>query len=392
MNLLIFGDSPILKTGTAKALRYIGGGFHQAGWSVAYAGHGFDGAPHMFHAPIWPWRRGNAEWADKAIAEFQPDAVICFGDAWCYQFLPPLWKKYHSECNAPRLILYLTIDCYPFPLLCHETMVLEYADSIATTTDFGRKVIGGLIDDHPEMSHTRLHYRSHHIPLAVDKGIYNPQGRDKLHAVDRPEFIIGWVGNNQGRKHPEAAIDAVMRLKKMGVPACLWMRTTVGPAEPSAGPELTQVCSHYGARMCGSAYKPGEHDVYVSQDFMTEERLAMFYRSCDVVLSTASAGAPELPILEARACGTPVMAIDTSCFREVADVVVRPKGGQWVQEVVWHDAPDAQNIAYALYDFFNAKHRPIPNPDDVPEWRVTVGGLMSLMELPRPTAVEGITL
>jgi len=108
-----------------------------------------------------------------------------------------------------------------------------------------------------------------------------------------------------------------------------------------------------------------------------QSQMAIFYRECDLFLSTASAGAPELPILEARASGTPVVAVDTSCFREVADYVVPPRGGIWTSETMRHELPDAAAMAEAIIAIKAAGAAVSDKP--LPGWDVCAAGLDVLM-------------
>jgi glycosyltransferase involved in cell wall biosynthesis len=119
-------------------------------------------------------------------------------------------------------------------------------------------------------------------PNAVD-AVFTPAGE--------PDGYLLFVGAIQRRKDPLAAADAA---KDVGLPLVV-----VGPEKE---PELARELERRGADLRG----------YVEK----EELAALYRRALCVVLPSRYEGFG-LPVLEAMACGTPVVAADEPALREV---------------------------------------------------------------------------
>ena len=387
MKYLIGTDSPLVGTGLGKSAFNLGRELERRGERVAYCGNGYLGVPDFdFAAPIWPWVRGHAAGLQAAIGTYEPEVVVLLGDAWHFQFLYDLRQQLERERRCPTFLLNLTVDTSPFPLTAHSKRVLDAPHLLAATTEFGVRVLAG---EDGDPTRVPMHYRASHVPLGVDPAFYNPDGppsRAEARVTWPDErAVIGWVGNNQFRKHPVEAMAVLKELQVRGRKACLWMRT-----QRSGEFELYEAAEHLGLRITAAPPRGvPECDVYLHEGHLTEIELAAAYRRMDVFLSCSTAGAPELPLLEARACGTPTVAVDCSCFADVADWVARPGDPQWVSPTVTHATVDvwalADQVAHALTVGPRWQFGP-------PTWADAVDALETAMAGPVPDWVPGIVL
>jgi glycosyltransferase involved in cell wall biosynthesis len=120
-------------------------------------------------------------------------------------------------------------------------------------------------------------------PNAVDP-TFSAEGR-------RPDGYLLFVGAIQRRKNPLAAADAATAL---GLPLVV--------AGPAKEPELARELERRGADLRG---------------YVDKSELARLYRRASCVVLPSRYEGFGLPVLEAMACGTPVVAADEPALREV---------------------------------------------------------------------------
>ena len=107
----------------------------------------------------------------------------------------------------------------------------------------------------------------------------------------------------------------------------------------------------------GAVFFP-DQGAYAAGDITTES-MPLWYGALDVLMGCAMAGGFELPLLEAQACGTPVIATDCSAMTEVAGPHSWLVKGQpfWVEER--HEGfwtmPFIHEIDAALEDAWQAR-------------------------------------
>ncbi len=132
-----------------------------------------------------------------------------------------------------------------------------------------------------------------------------------------------YVGTIEPRKNLEQLVRALQRLHRQGERAHLWI---VGRAGWQAA-ALTQ-----RARECGLA-----QFIHLTGYVPTAD-LRAFYELCDAFVFPSLYEGFGLPVIEAMACGMPVVLSDTPVLREIAD------------KAAWHFDPNVESsIANALY-------------------------------------------
>jgi glycosyltransferase involved in cell wall biosynthesis len=154
-------------------------------------------------------------------------------------------------------------------------------------------------------------------PNAVDPAFFPAQHGPRVHM----HTYLLFVGAIQERKNPLAALDAA---DAVGLPLVV-----AGPEKDSA---LAGALRARGADLRG---------------YVTKDELADLYRGASALLLPSRYEGFGLPVLEAMACGTPVVATDDAALREVGgDAAVYSEDGDLAAAVrVALDEHDARAAA-----------------------------------------------
>jgi glycosyltransferase involved in cell wall biosynthesis len=196
-------------------------------------------------------------------------------------------------------------------------------------------------------------YIPHGLPLDLFKP---PEDRDALREASgfAPETFI--VGINQANRSglrkalPEQVI-AFARFHERHPDSKLLLQMAM--AHPK-GQDLPLLLSKLGVPE-GVAFFP-DQGVY-SGGVITMEDMPAIYGGADVWMGCAMAGGFELPLLEAQACGTPVICTDASAMSELCGAGWLVSGTPfWTDgHQSWWKRPDVPDIAQAYEQAWSAR-------------------------------------
>ena len=147
------------------------------------------------------------------------------------------------------------------------------------------------------------------VPEGVDTRVFRPfddqqalsQWRRGVFGADHP-FIV-YVGKPTERRNLSALIRAFAELKKEGFPQKLLL---VGASLPGTSP-FRRVIEELELQT----------EVFVL-DYVTHEEMFMVYNAANLFIYPSSYEGFGMPVLEAMACGTPLIALDNTAFPEFA--------------------------------------------------------------------------
>lgn len=191
-----------------------------------------------------------------------------------------------------------------------------------------------------------------HLQVGIDLETWHPATLEEKETIrkglDIPQdaFVVLTVADNQERKNLWAALEAVARLKKE-------------IERPLRYLLVTRVENPYGWRL-----KDLIHDLDIKKEVVLFERglpissLWGLYATADVYLQTSKAEGLGLPVMDAMACGVPVVATDTGALTELL-------------------APDKGHLVPADYVFTDVWGNSLRSMISINE---TVKGLKCIME------------
>ena len=153
----------------------------------------------------------------------------------------------------------------------------------------------------------------HVVPDGVDTAVFRPitdetflkKWREKNFQADVP--FIAYVGKPTERRNLSALVKAFAELKKEGLPHKLLL---VGTALPGNSP-FRQIIKELKI----------EKEV-VMLEYLAHDEMSIVYNAAALFVYPSSYEGFGMPVLEAMACGTPLIALNNTSFPEFAGGVV----------------------------------------------------------------------
>ena len=285
-------------TGFARCTHSMCDQLHTLGWTVDILGINYFGDPHRYPYRVWPCRQPFDGGLDAfgegrlpiLVDRLRPDVVVLQNDPWNIAG----YIEAMSTCaHKPKVVGYLAVDGKN-----QHAAPLNMLDGIVVWTDWAREeLLAGGCNKDIEV-----------IPLGVDLSVFAPM--DKVVARSRtcpPElpanaFIVGYVGRNQPRKRLDLTISYFSRwIASGGVDAYLYLY--VAPTR-DCGVDIRSLVKYYGVSTRVILSEPELTTVMGAPDHW----MTSLYNSFDVFFTTTQGEGWGLPVLEAMACGVPVVA------------------------------------------------------------------------------------
>lgn len=208
-----------------------------------------------------------------------------------------------------------------------------------------------------------------YAPLALDAETFLPTptvgehtGR---HLMDVPEdaFVVMMNGMNKGwalhRKGFPHALLAFAKFAKQHPDAILYMHTEKHGG--AGGYDLPKLAIASGVDECQIRFA----DQYAYRLGIPGNLLAAYYTAADVLLAPSMGEGFCVPLIEAQACGTPVIVTDFSAQPELVGSGSKVSGQPWwdAPQESWMISPNIEGIMAALEDAYD--HRGEASPGAV---------------------------
>lgn len=338
VKVLVYSNAAFASTGYGIQTRHLCAMFRGIGHEVAVAANwGLTGAAiYWGDIPHFPTRNDPygfdvlpyyAEW-------WGADVVLTLYDPWAF---PP---DFRQRINRPW-ICYTPLDGTPAP----EGLVrkLRTADYVVTYSRFAQEAF--------EMAGLPSEY----IPHCIDTDIFKPGDKAAVReslGIDQDVFMASVVAMNKdripSRKSWPEILEAWARFQRNRNNAMLYCHTTKRPlAAESGGFYFDGLIQQLKIPQSAIGF-PDPQAFAVGVD---DENMALIYQASDVVLLPSMAEGFGLPIIEAQACGVPVITIKAHTGPELTNygILTKPAGKTWIpgRDYYWAQA-DILEIAAAL--------------------------------------------
>jgi glycosyltransferase involved in cell wall biosynthesis len=295
------------------------------GYQVAISAfYGLEGSQMWWGGmPVLP---GDENWGNRFVASWaayhgsgNPKRCLTIT-------LMDVWVLHNQFLGDLRLASWVPVDHDPVPPRVLEFFRSHGAIPIAMSK-FGQQRLQEAGLEH-----------ALYIPHGVDTAVYKPTGgRDVREALGIPgdAFLVGMVANNQGFAPPRKAFpevfEAFARFREKRKDAVLYIHTEKTGVRQ--GLNLEQLSRFYGIE--GAVFFPPQVELELGID---AESMADLFSAFDVLLNPSYGEGFGIPIIEAQACGTPVIVNDCTSMPELL-------GAGWKTEnIPWYDAGHAANF------------------------------------------------
>lgn len=248
------------------------------------------------------------------------------------------------------------------PLAVTNRFMLDKAQTRLAMSQFGERVM------------REAGYESTFIPLTIDVNTYRPMAADKRELKKQlgfpPDcFLIGMVAANRNRlpihrKGYAEAFKTMAAFVKKHPEARLYLHCL--PSEDPSQANLINMATSHGI---GWEYMKTV-DPYFYRIGLPPDAMAHIYNAMDVYFSPSAGEGFNIPLIEAQACGVPVVAnactsqpenVGSGWLVEPAAAVTNTLSSQWfIADALGSDCPECghhkRGLVDALEDAFQELH------------------------------------
>lgn len=198
-----------------------------------------------------------------------------------------------------------------------------------------------------------------YVPHGIDTEIFQPRAREAAReamGLGADDFLVGMNAFNKGTAPPRKAFPQVFqafaRFLKDRPTSKLYLHTEMTPRHQ--GLDLNRLIEAVGLpEDAVKTTRPWKYELGAEP-----VELSGLYSMLDVLACPSYGEGFGIPIIEAQACGTPVIVSDFSAMRELCGAGWKVDGElEWHehQAAFWHN-PSIDSIYRALHEAYDARH------------------------------------
>jgi len=286
-----------LPTGLGKVSYHLVQGLGERGIEVRVGTPYMSGPPFLFDGVLlYPIPRLDRTLLSYAVRDFHPDVVVCYLTHWSYRWAGDVLKE-----EGVRFVWYATCEFESVPPSFIQPLI--GSNLIMTTSNFAKRVMGQFIpEDYLEV-----------VPHGVDE-VYHPMNPRPRFEPYMDKFVYGMVGRNVTRKDFGCLINSFGRLdSEVRENSILYLHTGVreiGGEKPGWDISWFVIRNN----LVGKVVTPDFNSMWIGS---SEEKMSEVYNCLDVYVQATFGESFGLPVLEAMACGLPVIASENSSLPEI---------------------------------------------------------------------------
>lgn len=249
-----------------------------------------------------------------AAEMFKPDVIVTIGDPWDFWYMGPVKSKLNFVF---RWVAYVNVES---ELSVKHAAPLRYADSIISPSHYGINAL------------QKHGLEAEFNPYGVDQCFrrMTPEKRKEIRdqrGIKEGTVRFMTVAQNTTRKNLPALYWAAKELAPLREKFSMHLHTNISATDPqeSFAYNLREIEKTMG--VTGVFSYPASSSIFESP---SDEFLAEEYNASDFLLMPSISEGFALPVLEAMACGLPVIANDTSAMTEhVMDALESGEAEGW---------------------------------------------------------------
>jgi glycosyltransferase involved in cell wall biosynthesis len=338
MKLLFHSNSPWSPTGYGSQVNLFAPDLAQQHELAISAFYGLEGARLNWNGiQVFPGLGGEygnvclEQHAERWFGTPRGGLVLTLLDVWVLD--PEVIQKLNVASWVP-------VDHEPVPPAVRDYFVHSGAIPIAMTRH-GQE----------QLSEFNALYIPHGVDLEAFKPHPKREVREKV-GGDPDAFIVGMVAANKGRpsrKSFQQALDAFRIFSERHDDALLYLHTVVS-ANHSNGVDLPALIDALGI---GDKVRVSDQYRMIFNP-MPPNLMGQVFSTFDVLLNPSQGEGFGIPIVEAQACGVPVITSDHSAMRETTGAGWRVGGEPyWTGQKSWQIVPSVPQIVEALEECYS---------------------------------------
>lgn len=246
----------------------------------------------------------------KSFDPFGNDAVLAnttkHGAEVCFSLMDA-WVVRPSMFGDIKWIPWFPVDSEPCPKQVLESVAQAYRRIVMSK--FGLEMIRNAGLD------------AYYIPHGVNTELYKPYDKAEsreMMGLPKDAYVIGMVAANKGFPSRKAFVQQIMafrEFKQRHTDAVLYLHTNTAEHGEFGGMNLIEFCEFAGLEVRKDVYFPNQYDM--TMGFYNDTVMAKIYSAMDVHMLVSKGEGFGIPILEAQACGTPVITSGWTANKEL---------------------------------------------------------------------------